>query len=359
MPLAGFIGGVAARRAARPGAARRRVRSRRTRRPSPRPAGSCWASSWRSRSTASAPAARAPRARQRRQARRLDRRRAAARDAGARRRLGVRRGRAACPGQRRPRSARGRAALVDPGRAERRVPAIGTAPEHAAADRPESGRPRARRRTWHRRPRHRSGRSGSRAAAASVLRVRGSACGLGVEGSGWIAAPELVVTNAHVVAGQDDTTVTTTVGDELDVDVLHYEPRNDLAVLGVPGLAARHCPLVGDPQRDTAGGDGRLSRGRAAHVHARAPRADGHRDQRGLVRARARRAADDPVPRRRAKRQLGRPGRRRGRPRDRPPSSRPRSTTGRRAASASQRGRRPRSLAGSARRGGHRPPCAA
>jgi hypothetical protein len=45
-------------------------------------------------------------------------------------------------------------------------------------------------------------------AAASVLRVRGSACGLGVEGSGWIAAPELVVTNAHVVAGQDDTTVT-------------------------------------------------------------------------------------------------------------------------------------------------------
>ena len=34
-----------------------------------------------------------------------------------------------------------------------------------------------------------------------------TACGLGVEGSGWIAAPGLVVTNAHVVAGEDDTTV--------------------------------------------------------------------------------------------------------------------------------------------------------
>ncbi len=35
----------------------------------------------------------------------------------------------------------------------------------------------------------------------------GTACGLGIEGSGWIAAPDLVVTNAHVVAGESDTTV--------------------------------------------------------------------------------------------------------------------------------------------------------
>src|SRR5436190_13161795 len=38
-------------------------------------------------------------------------------------------------------------------------------------------------------------------AAASVVRVLGTACGLGIEGSGWVAAPGLVVTNAHVVAG--------------------------------------------------------------------------------------------------------------------------------------------------------------
>jgi len=81
-------------------------------------------------------------------------------------------------------------------------------------------------------------------AAASVLRVQGSACGLGVEGSGWIAGPELVVTNAHVVAGQDDTRVTTPAGDEFDTDVLHYEPRNDLAVLVAPGLTGAPVPIA-------------------------------------------------------------------------------------------------------------------
>lgn len=90
-------------------------------------------------------------------------------------------------------------------------------------------------------------------AAASVLRVRGSACGLGVEGSGWIAAPEIVVTNAHVVAGQDDTTVSTPAGDELEAGVLHYEPRNDLAVLGVPGLTGAPIPAMDGPRSGTAG----------------------------------------------------------------------------------------------------------
>src|SRR4051812_23639184 len=46
-----------------------------------------------------------------------------------------------------------------------------------------------------------------RAATRSTVRVLGTACGLGIEGSGWIAGPGLVVTNAHVVAGEDDTSV--------------------------------------------------------------------------------------------------------------------------------------------------------
>src|SRR5213076_3128098 len=45
------------------------------------------------------------------------------------------------------------------------------------------------------------------AAAKSVVKIHGTACGLGVEGSGWVIAPGVVVTNAHVVAGQDDTVV--------------------------------------------------------------------------------------------------------------------------------------------------------
>lgn len=89
-------------------------------------------------------------------------------------------------------------------------------------------------------------------AAASVLRVHGSACGLGVEGSGWIAGAEIVVTNAHVVAGQDDTAVTTAAGEELDADVLHYEPRNDLAVLAVPGLTGAAIPIASEARPGTA-----------------------------------------------------------------------------------------------------------
>ena len=46
-----------------------------------------------------------------------------------------------------------------------------------------------------------------RAAAPSVVRILGTACGLGISGSGWVAAPGIVVTAAHVVAGEDRTYV--------------------------------------------------------------------------------------------------------------------------------------------------------
>lgn len=73
-------------------------------------------------------------------------------------------------------------------------------------------------------------------AGDSVVKVLGTACGLGIEGSGWVAGPGLVVTNAHVVAGEDDTTVTPRLGGSLDATAVHYDPRNDLAILRVPGL---------------------------------------------------------------------------------------------------------------------------
>src|SRR5206468_62937 len=55
-----------------------------------------------------------------------------------------------------------------------------------------------------------------RSAGDSVVKVLGTACGLGIEGSGWVAGPGLVVTNAHVVAGEEDTTVTPRSGGTLD-----------------------------------------------------------------------------------------------------------------------------------------------
>jgi S1-C subfamily serine protease len=89
-------------------------------------------------------------------------------------------------------------------------------------------------------------------AAASVVRVVGTACGLGVEGSGWVAAPEMVVTNAHVVAGENDTTVTTPSGASLDATPAYYDPENDLALLRVdaalPALA-----LAADTERGESG----------------------------------------------------------------------------------------------------------
>jgi S1-C subfamily serine protease len=69
--------------------------------------------------------------------------------------------------------------------------------------------------------------------SGSVVRVLGTACGLGVEGSGWVAGPGLVVTNAHVVAGEDDTTVTAPDGASLQATPVHYDPENDLALLRI------------------------------------------------------------------------------------------------------------------------------
>jgi S1-C subfamily serine protease len=91
-------------------------------------------------------------------------------------------------------------------------------------------------------------------AAASVVKVQGTACGLGIEGSGWVAAPGLVVTNAHVVAGQDDTTVQVRgTGPALDARAVVFDPRDDIAVLRVVGLDAPVLSVDPDPQSGTPG----------------------------------------------------------------------------------------------------------
>ncbi len=80
---------------------------------------------------------------------------------------------------------------------------------------------------------------GVRAARAGVVRVFGTACGLGVEGSGWIPLPGIVVTNAHVVAGESDTAIQVGgVGPGKPAEVLGFDPHDDVAVLHVDGLSA-------------------------------------------------------------------------------------------------------------------------
>jgi uncharacterized membrane protein required for colicin V production len=74
-----------------------------------------------------------------------------------------------------------------------------------------------------------------RRALPSVVRVLGTACGLGIEGSGWIAAPGIVVTNAHVVAGERDTTVDGPRSEPLPAEAIFFDVRNDVAILRVRG----------------------------------------------------------------------------------------------------------------------------
>src|SRR5918993_1521211 len=73
-----------------------------------------------------------------------------------------------------------------------------------------------------------------RAASARTVRVRGIACGYGVEGSGWVAGRNLVVTNAHVVAGETATHVQAGgTGRRLPAKVIVFDEKNDIAVLRV------------------------------------------------------------------------------------------------------------------------------
>ena len=101
-------------------------------------------------------------------------------------RVARRRGGAADAG--RSRAAPRHPALDDAARAQREPAAVGPAPQRARALRPvpehrRAGARRAAADPAHR-PRPRRARGGR-----SVVRVLGTACGLGVEGSGWVAAP--------------------------------------------------------------------------------------------------------------------------------------------------------------------------
>jgi S1-C subfamily serine protease len=93
-----------------------------------------------------------------------------------------------------------------------------------------------------------------RSASRSVVRVLGTACGLAIEGSGWVAAPGVVVTNAHVVAGEHDTTVEPSGREpSLRSYAIAFDPTDDIAVLRVPGLDLPTLPLASNVPSGRAG----------------------------------------------------------------------------------------------------------
>jgi S1-C subfamily serine protease len=86
----------------------------------------------------------------------------------------------------------------------------------------------------------------------STVLVEGQACDQIQEGTGFAVGPNLVVTNAHVVAGEDDTRITTSDGRRLSTTPIAFDPNRDLAVLRVPGLGLRALEL-GQGQVDEHG----------------------------------------------------------------------------------------------------------
>ena len=84
-------------------------------------------------------------------------------------------------------------------------------------------------------------RPGVKQAAPGVVRILGTACGLAVSGSGWVVRPRLVVTAAHVVAGESDTVIEldASTGERLRARAVFFDSKNDVALLRVPGLRAR------------------------------------------------------------------------------------------------------------------------
>jgi S1-C subfamily serine protease len=69
------------------------------------------------------------------------------------------------------------------------------------------------------------------AATASSVKIEGPACDRLQEGSGFVVAPGIIVTNAHVVAGQSRTYVYDQRGRRVPATVLSFDPDRDLAVL--------------------------------------------------------------------------------------------------------------------------------
>jgi S1-C subfamily serine protease len=83
--------------------------------------------------------------------------------------------------------------------------------------------------------------------AASTVKVYGTACGRILNGSGFSPAADVIVTNAHVVAGVDRPSVLRTDGERLRATVVVFDPERDLAVLRVQGLGRPALP-VGDAE---------------------------------------------------------------------------------------------------------------
>ncbi len=94
-----------------------------------------------------------------------------------------------------------------------------------------------------------AGAPGVAADQPSILKIYGTApsCDRMIEGTGFVIAPGMLVTNAHVVAGTNKVQVQLPDGDDTTAKVMLYDPEIDVAVLSAPGVKAKPLTLAPTP----------------------------------------------------------------------------------------------------------------
>jgi S1-C subfamily serine protease len=85
---------------------------------------------------------------------------------------------------------------------------------------------------------------------SSVVKVRGVApgCQKVLEGTGFVIAPNRVMSNAHVVAGSESVTVEVD-GQSYDATVISYDPNEDISIMDVPNLPSKPLVFAEQPAR--------------------------------------------------------------------------------------------------------------
>lgn len=85
-------------------------------------------------------------------------------------------------------------------------------------------------------------------AVASTVNVESTGCGGLHEGSGFAVAENVIVTNAHVVAGGERIKVRKPNGRLLPATIVLFDDDRDLAVLSVPGLGQAPLAIASAPE---------------------------------------------------------------------------------------------------------------
>jgi S1-C subfamily serine protease len=83
----------------------------------------------------------------------------------------------------------------------------------------------------------------------SVVKIEGDGCGGVVEGSGFIVAPDIVATNAHVVAGVPRPYIVDQSGVH-QATAIRFDPNLDLAVLVTHGLTGAPLNIANSTYKD-------------------------------------------------------------------------------------------------------------